>query len=364
MISLNDEWMVPSASSIPHPLRSAAIAKPDHIALVADDGEWTTTQLVDRVAHAAARLANHGVTAGMRVVLCGIADSEWVVAFHALGWLGAAVAPVAHDAADSELARDIATLAPDFVVATHGAPEALTAKEDRVIRLSLADAQGAERAPERFWPWSEPRLVVMTSGTTGTPRPIVLTTQQVALQAFGSAIRLEHRADDRWLACLPLHHIGGVSILLRCAFYATTVVLHARFVAARVARALDMGQATMVSLVPTMLERVLEVRDAKPFPSSLRVALIGGAKTDAKLVEHCRALKVPVALTWGMSEAASQVATRIPGDTAGRQRQWRASRIRARTRERWLARDRWSIGRRRPHHPLSRTRRCTWPRPR
>jgi O-succinylbenzoic acid--CoA ligase len=58
------------------------------------------------------------------------------------------------------------------------------------------------------------------------------------------------------------------------------------------------------------------MRDDKPFPSSLRVALIGGAKTDNALLERCRAVKVPVALTWGMSEAASQVATRTPGDAA------------------------------------------------
>ncbi|HSI05913.1 MAG TPA: AMP-binding protein, partial [Myxococcota bacterium] len=76
------------------------------------------------------------------------------------------------------------------------------------------------------------------------------------------------------------------------------------------------GQATMVSLVPTMLERVLEVRDAKPFPASLRVALIGGAKTPSDLLARCRSLEVPVALTWGMSEAASQVATRAVGDTS------------------------------------------------
>ena len=121
MISLTDDWIVPAASAIPHPLRSAAIAKPDHVVLVADDGEWTATQLVDRVAHEAAKLASRGVAAGMRVVLCGSADSEWVIAFHALGWLGAAVAPLAPEAAPHELARDIATLTPDFVVMKSGA---------------------------------------------------------------------------------------------------------------------------------------------------------------------------------------------------------------------------------------------------
>ncbi len=311
-----DDWIIPDSGAIPHPLRSAAIARPSHCALVADDGEWTYAALCDRVAVEAARLAAAGIEPGMRVVLSGVASSAWVVAFHALGWVGATVAPLAYDAAETELQRDLATLAPDAVVLTQGAPDAL-ANHAKVIRFELGDvAADAAHAPERFWPWDETRLVLLTSGTTGTPRPVPLTTQQIALQAFGSAIRLEHRAGDRWLACLPLHHVGGLSVLTRCAFYGTTVVLHARFVAARVARALDLGQATMVSLVPTMLERVLEVRDAKPFPASLRVALIGGAKTAKDLLERCRALEVPVALTWGMSEAASQIATRAVGDTS------------------------------------------------
>ena len=311
-----DDWIIPDSGAIPHPLRSAAIARPAHCALVADDGEWTYATLCDRVAIEAGRLAAAGIEPGMRVVLSGVASSAWVIAFHALGWLGATVAPLASDASETELLRDLATLSPAAVVLTQGAPEVL-ARHAKVIRFELGDvAADAARAPERFWPWQESRLVLLTSGTTGTPRPVTLTTQQIALQAFGSAIRLEHRASDRWLACLPLHHVGGLSVITRCAFYGTTVVLHARFVAARVARALDLGQATMVSLVPTMLERVLEVRDAKPFPASLRVALIGGAKTPKDLLERCRALELPVALTWGMSEAASQIATRAIGDTS------------------------------------------------
>lgn len=313
------DWIVPDGSSVPNPLKSAAISRPNHVVLVADDGEWTASALVDAVSAQAARLAARGIGPGSVVVLSGSASSDWVIAFHALGWLGATVAPVAYDAPREVIVRDVAALTPDVVVITHGAevltPEFLEIPHERIVQLDRAPAEGP-RAPERFWPWSEPRIIVLTSGTTGTPKPIVLTTQQIVLQAFGSMVRLEHRADDRWLAVLPLHHVGGLSVLLRCALYGTTVVLHSRFVAARVARALDMGQATMVSLVPTMLERVLEVRDTKPFPPSLRVALIGGAKCPPALVARCEQLHVPVALTWGMSEAASQIATRVPGDTS------------------------------------------------
>jgi len=132
-----------------------------------------------------------------------------------------------------------------------------------------------------------------------------LTTQQLVMSAFGSAIRLGHDPADRWLCCLPLHHVGGLSVLLRTASYGTTAILHPSFDPAAVAAA----DATMISLVPAMLERLL---DGPGLPKKTRVALIGGGPTRPALLARCAGL--PVALTWGMSEAASQISTRIPGD--------------------------------------------------
>jgi O-succinylbenzoic acid--CoA ligase len=135
---------------------------------------------------------------------------------------------------------------------------------------------------------------------------------------MGYAMRLGHALDDAWLCCLPLHHIGGLSILLRCAMYATTARLEPRFEAAAVARALDSGQITLASLVPAMLSAALDARAAAgrsgPFPPALRAILLGGGPTRAPLLARCQAIGAPVSVTWGMTETGSQVATRAPGD--------------------------------------------------
>jgi len=182
------------------------------------------------------------------------------------------------------------------------------------VRLSLGAALPAGAAPpERFWPLDEVRAIVLTSGTTGVPRAVRLTTAQLLFSAMGSAIRLGHHLDDRWLACLPFHHVGGLSMIVRCTWLGITLVLHERFDAHRVAAALDRGDATLVSLVPVMLSKVLDARDDVPLHPALRVVLLGGAPASRILRERCEALKVPLAITWGMSEAASQVATRLVG---------------------------------------------------
>jgi O-succinylbenzoic acid--CoA ligase len=286
--------------AIPHPLAAAARSRPDHPALIVggsgDQGSSSYGSLADEVARRAQSLRDLGVGVGDVVALDGAPDADWVAAFHAIGWLGAVAAPLPTDEVERARAAPLV-----------GANHTITP-----TRLPLADS-GCEPAA---WPLDAPRLVVLTSGSTGTPRRVELSTGQLVFSALGSAMRLGHDPADSWLCCLPLHHVGGLSILLRCAIYGTTVRLHPRFDASEVAHALDAGDASLVSLVPTMLRRVLDDRGARPFPARLRVVLLGGGPIPGDLLERAAGLKVPVARTWGMTEAASQIATAPPGDDA------------------------------------------------
>ncbi len=164
----------------------------------------------------------------------------------------------------------------------------------------------------------EPRLLVLTSGTTGRPRVVRLTTAQLVFNAFGSAVRLGLDVNDRWLLCLPLDHVGGLAVLWRSAFYATSVRLLARFCPARVNQLIDSERITLISLVPTMLKRLLDERGDKPFPVSLRAILLGGAPAHPALIARSEALGAPLALSFGMTETASQIATTYPGDYSRR----------------------------------------------
>jgi O-succinylbenzoic acid--CoA ligase len=153
-----------------------------------------------------------------------------------------------------------------------------------------------------------PAILVHTSGTTSAPKPIRLTYGNWLWSALGSAVALGVDADERWLCTLPLSHVGGLSILLRSAIYQTTAIVHERFEAERVLRALrDPAGPTMVSLVPTTLARLLDA--GLSYPPALRWALLGGAPLPPALLERAAAAGVPVAPTYGLTEACSQVAT-------------------------------------------------------
>src|SRR4029079_4336324 len=115
--------------------------------------------------------------------------------------------------------------------------------------------------------------VLHTSGSTGAPKPVELTFGNFLWSARGSAVALGLDPEYRWLCALPLNHVGGLSIVVRSAIYATTAVVHEGWDTERVLRALD--DATLVSLVPTTLARLLDAGLGRP--PRLRTVLLGGA---------------------------------------------------------------------------------------
>jgi o-succinylbenzoate---CoA ligase len=150
-------------------------------------------------------------------------------------------------------------------------------------------------------------LVVFTSGSTGPPKGVRLSLLNLEAAASASAGHLGHDQDDDWLLAMPLHHVGGISIVVRQAYTGGSVTMLRRFDPAEVANAMR-GRVTMVSVVPTMLSRLL---DHGPF-SGLRAVLVGGGPIPSGLLERAVEAGMPVLPTYGMTETFGQVATLRP----------------------------------------------------
>jgi O-succinylbenzoic acid--CoA ligase len=117
--------------------------------------------------------------------------------------------------------------------------------------------------------------------------------------------------SDRWLCCLPLHHVAGLSIILRSVIYGTTAVVHDGFDPDRIAASLEGDGVTLISLVATQLARLLEAGvDLLP----LRAVLVGGGPVPDEVLEEAIGRGATVVQTYGLTEAASQVTTLAPED--------------------------------------------------
>jgi O-succinylbenzoic acid--CoA ligase len=156
--------------------------------------------------------------------------------------------------------------------------------------------------------------VMFTSGTTGGRKGVRLTRANWEAAAEASMRHLGHGQDDVWLLALPLHHVAGLSILLRSAHAGGRVRLLDRFEPGSFAAHLR-GGVTMASMVPTMLARLLE-HDAGPY-EGLRGVLLGGGPIPDLVLQRGWSAGLPLLPTYGLTETAGQVATLRPDDAPG-----------------------------------------------
>jgi O-succinylbenzoic acid--CoA ligase len=221
---------------------------------------------------------------------------DFVLAVHALMRIGAVIVPINTrlTAAEVDYIRTDAAL--------------------NTILESLPPPAAAPPQAVRYFDLDAVHSIIYTSGTTGRPKGALLTYHNHWWSAVASMLNLGVQATDRWLACLPLFHVGGLSILLRSVIYGMPVLLHDRFDPDRVNAAIDNEGVTIVSVVSTMLDRMLSARGERAYPSTLRCVLLGGGPAPVPLLERALALGAPVFQTYGLTETASQVATLAPED--------------------------------------------------
>ncbi|MCC6874727.1 MAG: AMP-binding protein, partial [Sandaracinaceae bacterium] len=183
---------------------------------------------------------------------------------------------------------------------------------ERTRPALVLDEQGPRRLPSSSEPASE-LVIVFTSGTRGTPQGVRLGRAQLEAACEAHARALPWLEHDRWLLAMPLAHVGGLAIVLRCLWARRALALGpARPSPEALCGAVETAQATLLSMVPTTLHRLLE-RAVRP-PPTLRAVLLGGAATPESLLAEGRTAGWPLLPTYGLTECTAQVCTQRLGD--------------------------------------------------
>ncbi len=282
-------------------LKARAQATPHKLALIIEEERWTYSQLNRLVDEECRRLRQIGVTPRAHIGALMANNLRYVCLVHALMRLDAVLVPLNIRQTPTELRWQLQQADCDFLL-----------HDDHHANLA---ADLLPLAPRKNRPPHAGNVIIFTSGTTGKPKGVTLTAANHFWSAAASAYRLGIDPDDIWLSCLPMYHMGGLAIVYRSCLYGTAIDLHPRFQLETVSQRLDELPITLISLVPTMIFRLLAHRGERPWSPTLRHLLAGGAATSPRLAARCQALGIPIAATYGMTETASQFATQTPADT-------------------------------------------------
>jgi len=308
--------------SVPAPdwLAHRAATLPQHAAAYFDGERVSYADLDRRATRLAKALVFGGIEPGDRVAVLAQNSPEFVEAAHAVPRAGGIFVPLNCRLTPDELAWQLSDCTakallchPPTVAAAREAAQAagIPALPLPVTRDVTATGLHETHAAD------DVHSIIYTSGTTGRPKGAMLTFGNFWASAAGSAFNFGLDPNERWLACMPLFHVGGLSILLRSAIYGTTAVVQATFDENAVNRSLRNDRITIVSVVSTMLQRMLDA-DNLPYPETLRVVLVGGGPVPGPLLERALERGLPVVQTYGLTEAASQVAAIAPSEAVER----------------------------------------------
>lgn len=189
-------------------------------------------------------------------------------------------------------------------------PEKIDIKQLDLTRSLEIDVE-LEYQAENYIPDTDPENTFgyfFTSGTSNTPKIVPLKRRQILFASKASAENFKPRINHFWLLCLPLNHIGGISIILRSLLYGSAIFRMKSFHPEMIKTFLienELFQAA--SLVPTMLKRLLETPGFFVH-KNFKAILLGGGPVDQDLIEKCATKGVPLVPSYGMTETCAQIA--------------------------------------------------------
>jgi o-succinylbenzoate---CoA ligase len=320
-------------------IRTAALNRPDAVALHDGDRSISYLELERLIVGQARRLKRLGIQSGDRVGILSRNSVEYAALLFAASRLGASTVLLnlrqnPREWNDILVESQASLLLVD--AEHHSTLDTLTIPvwvidddhSDSISRIVPAD-----EAIPRDIDTEQETTVVFTSGSSGRSKGVILTYVNHYFNALGSNENIPLQSGDSWLLSLPLYHVGGISILFRSALAGSSAYIMPRFDPSLANVLIDSGTITHLSLVPTMLTALLQHRNYRPLPATLKAILLGGAPVSTSLIERARELKLPLLTSYGLTETGSQVCTLSPQDspeeltTSGRPLKYREVRI-------------------------------------
>lgn len=294
----------------PCPLHALAVAHPKSPAFVSGHGVMSFAEYDGRVAAAARRLWDLDVGDGDIVGIClptGLDASILIMAIIRAGATALPINPRFPASLTSEILQRVGCR-------TLITSDKFPGENIRVMSPGDFLADSADIAEAREIDANRPAVLVLTSGSSGTPKVAALSFDNLYINAQRSNKNIALAATDRWLLSLPTFHVSGLGVLFRCLAAGAPAVIPEK--SEDLADTIKKYAVTHVSLVPTQLYRMMQTEAGRAALARLKAILLGGSAIPRSLLADALAIGLPIHTTYGMTEMASQIATTARHDLA------------------------------------------------
>ncbi|PKR78135.1 o-succinylbenzoate--CoA ligase [Halalkalibacillus sediminis] len=297
--------------TMPNWLEKRAYLTPEKEAVITEDGyRMTFNQLRNDAKSVATYLQHSGIQSGDHVAVLAINSYKMIVLIHALQYIGVVNVLLNTRLSEKEWEFQLSDARAKLLI--HDPVFKENIKDTVIETIDMTsiplDANVAENLRTTI-NQEETSHIIYTSGTTGQPKGVQLSYDNHWSSATASALNLGLHNDDRWLLCLPMFHVGGLSIIYRSVIYGMPIHLFEKFDVEKVHQAIMEENITIISAVSVMAEQMMVRLGDGKYPDSFRCLLLGGGPAYRSLLEKCQGKNVPVFQTYGMTETASQFST-------------------------------------------------------
>ncbi|MBT2686313.1 o-succinylbenzoate--CoA ligase [Bacillus sp. ISL-37] len=301
--------------TMPNWLKKRADLSPDREALIFEGNTYTFKQVFEKAKSYVAKLGALGMHKGETAAVLFSNQAESVFILYAFQMAGIRTVILNNRLTSEELSWQLGDSDAKVLVYENRFEDKVSEVNPKIRKISTDEwSQVQEKTASILEEFNldDVTTIMYTSGTTGNPKGVMQTYGNHWWSANASALNLGLHQHDKWLCTVPIFHISGYSILMRSQIYGMPVVLHSSFEEKKVIEDIRKYQVTVISVVSTMLRRVVTELGSEKLPVSFRCMLLGGGPAPLPLLESCIDKDIPVFQTYGMTETSSQFATLSP----------------------------------------------------
>ncbi|MBK8945102.1 MAG: acyl--CoA ligase [Ignavibacteriae bacterium] len=279
---------------------------PETIFIKNNSSEFTFSQVFELSKMTSQYFVKKGIKNGNHVAIISENNLDFIITVNALWFVGAIPILINNRLKENEIINLLKHSDSDFLIIIGKKFNSLLIEKINKIYFHLDKL----KSPNNFNDFvkldvNKTAVMIYSSGSTGNPKLVQITFKNL-FSSFTSADKLiKHSPNDIWLASLPFFHIGGFSIFTRAILSGSILAIPKSLKENDLFDAIKKFKPTLISLVPTMLKRILENQKRKL--ESIRIAFIGGGPSTQKLISDSIKNNFPICTVYGSTETSSMV---------------------------------------------------------